>query len=306
VSTSAAAEGSGEAAAPVESYLVGKRISQAPIAAVMSGRNGLDFAELRAAVLRIPEVSLRVREAQGIIDEMCQGLESPPVTVREDGSTVVSFLPTPRIDLFLAISGDDASFFRNSTLKSLCCAVVQVGLFDRLIKTQKVPMYLAGPANTDSALSVISGRQSFREMVETSQALASLRRNDPSRTAAVLPGGAAVAAALPIPLLPGADAAPLLAGVSLCEFVGVQIQSDPLDTTVVVDGVMDLKAVIQGFAREGVTQFINIGPMAALRGSEFRAAAESDEIEIIDSIEMDPMLSWFWSGMRPQALALTQ
>jgi hypothetical protein len=80
-------------------------------AVVFSGRNGLDFNDLRMGALRIPEVSLRLREAQAILDQ--NGIE---------------------IDLLNVITSDDEYFFRNIKLKSLMAAVVQVGLFDRYLK----------------------------------------------------------------------------------------------------------------------------------------------------------------------------
>lgn len=237
-------------------------------AVVFSGRNGLDFSELRGGVLRIPDVTLRVREAQRILD----GLD------------------LPKVDLFNVIAADDDSFFRNIKLKSLASAIVQVGLYDRLTKTQRKPDFMVGNSNGDSALLVCAGLQTFEEMVSQSPALDTLK---PSEKVILL----------------GAEPAPLLAGLSLTEYqaLGCRPGSDGKSAYVPVkDGLMDIKKVVAYlYTEQGATRFISVGPAGALRGSDYQSLG-SDEIESIDSIELDPMLGWFWRNMRPQSSALAQ
>lgn len=237
-------------------------------AVVFSGRNGLDFSELRGGVLRIPDVTLRVREAQRILDGM----------------------DLPKTDLFNVIAADDECFFRNIKLKSLTSAIVQVGLFDRLMKTQRKPDFLIGNSNGDSAMLVCAGFQTFEEMVSRSPALDTLK---PSEKVIVM----------------GAEPAPLLAGISLTEYqaLGARPSADGKTEYVSVrDGLMDVKKVVSCLYNEhGVTRFINIGPAGVLRGSDYQSLG-NDEIESLDSIELDPMLGWFWRNMRPQSSALAQ
>lgn len=237
-------------------------------AVVFSGRNGLDFHELRIGALRIPEVVARVREAQKLLDA----------------------LDLPRIDLFNVIAADDAVFFRNIKLKSLASAIAQVGLYDRYLKTQRRPEFMIGNSNGDSAMLVCANQSTFAELVEKSQALDTLR---PSEKVVAL----------------DVVSTPLLSGISLTEYQAFVAQASTDGKTEYVtlrDGFMDLKKVIAGLHEEfGLKRFVNIGPASSLRGSDYKSIG-SGELEALDSIEMDPMLSWFWNCVRPQATVLAQ
>lgn len=239
-------------------------------AVVFSGRNGLDFIELRGGALRIPEVSLRVREAQAILDKM----------------------DVPSVDLLGTIGAEDELFFRNIQLKSLCAAIVQVGLFDRYLKTQKRPDYMVGNSNGDSAMLVCSGRQTFQQMVESSQALATIRTLE-----------------VVVPMV--AQAMPLLSGLSLTEYNALEgkpatAPAGGIEYSPIPGSSMELKKLIGSLYQEqGVTRFISIGPASALRGSDYRIVGDG-EIESVDSIDLDPMLGWYWRNVRPVAVALAQ
>ncbi len=277
---------------------------------VFAGRNGLDFLELRLGTVRIPEVSLRVREAQRILD----GLD------------------VERIDLMSAIVADDESFFRNIKIKSLLAAIVQVGLYDRLLKSQRSPDVLIGTSNGDSALLVCAGQQTFEAMVVQSLAIQNLKPRLHA-VAAVSLNGAAVTLPdqnlpfsqsmnLPIPgmqiplaPLPTTVAAqdsndpteaglPSLTGLSLTEFRAF-MRSEDGGLLELGQAVMDLKRLVaEVVEHQGVTRFINLGPGTAIPSSEYEQIAEmagADEVTVIDSIDLDPMLNWFWKQMRPVA-----
>jgi hypothetical protein len=69
---------------------------------------------------------------------------------------------------------------------------------------------------------------------------------------------------------------------------------------------MELRKIVASLHQEkDVSRFINLGPASAIRGSDYRAIG-AGEIESVDSIELDPMLGWFWRNVRPQAAALAQ
>ena len=73
----------------------------------------------------------------------------------------------------------------------------------------------------------------------------------------------------------------------------------------VCDGVMDLKRIIASLHEEQrVNRFINIGPAYSLREADYKTLG-TDDIETLDSIELDPMLSWFWRSVR-QSFSLAQ
>jgi hypothetical protein len=267
-------------------------------ALVFSGRNGLDFIELRSGVLRIPDITLRIREAQKILD-------MPIVTPEGD-------IEPTRVDLMNVISSDDEMFFRNIQMKSLASAIVQVGLFDRYMKTQKRPDFMVGNSNGDSAMMVCSGRMSFREMVESSQAYAMLRKQEgaektPEKTADKT-SDRTNPPVVTLSLVAGA-AMPLLSGLNLTEYSALESRfgENGLSSYATVEGSsMELRKIVATLHQEkDVVRFVNLGPASALRGSDYRAIG-SGEIESLDSIELDPMLGWFWRNVRPQAAALAQ
>lgn len=277
---------------------------------VFAGRNSLDFLELRLGVVRIPEVSLRIRQAQSLLDS----------------------LEIERVDLLGATIAEDESFFRNIKIKSLLSAIVQVGLYDRLLKTQRPPSLLVGNSNGDSALLVCAGQLTFENMVRNSAALQTLPPLISRESADVVPMGAgAQASPLPLPsgstVLPAANSTvsnqaisavvpaplaapvlsmlPSLAGLSLTEYRAFMRSEDGMGMVEIGLPVMDLKKLLaEVVEHQGVSRFINIGPAAAVAPFEYESiseAAGADEVTIIDSIDLDPMLNWFWNQMRSAA-----
>jgi hypothetical protein len=232
-------------------------------AVVFSGRNALDLNELRMNVVRIPEVTIRIRQAQKILDTV-EGAEP--------------------VDLLALVSSDDELFFKNIKLKSLLAAIVQVGLFDRFAKSQRRPDFLVGTSNGDSAMKVCAGLLSFEEMVRGGQ--------EEVKTNVVE--------------LMAAAPAPLLSGVSLNSFGALGLAPNEAGYQPVKADAMELKTVLSTLHADfGVDRFINIGPTSALKGTEIKALG-SDEIETLDSIELDPMLAWFWRGLDVSANTLNQ
>lgn len=118
------------------------------ICLLFSGRKGLDDSITRASVLRIPEVSRKLKEAQSWLDDIL----------------TADF----RVDLYSFMQSTDADFNANTSLKSLVSATVQIGLFDRFVKYRSRPQYLIGTINGNSAMKVCSGLQSFQDFIATS------------------------------------------------------------------------------------------------------------------------------------------
>lgn len=215
-------------------------------------------------MIRIPEVSMRIRQAQTILDSM--GL--------------------PPVDLFAVLSSDDEGFFHNIALKGLLAAIVQVGLYDRYIDSHPAPEFLVGSTNGDSALLFALGRISFEGMVRNSQAIPTLGPSDQVVSLAVFP-------------------VPLLSGLSLVEYGAFEAKPNDLGTTsydLIQNTSMELKKIISSLHTDhGVSLFINFGPGSPLRISDYRMFGTGD-LEAIDSIELDPMLSWFWRDQETGSL----
>lgn len=260
---------------------------------IFAGRNGLDFLELRQGVVRIPEVSLRIREAQRILD----GLD------------------VERVDLLSALMSEDDAFFRNIKIKSLLAAVVQVGLYDRFLKTQRGPDVLVGNSNGDTALLVCAGQMTFEQLVTTSNALATLKPRESTdgattgvvatATVTTLPGILPVSA-IQAPLRSATEsnvtALPSLTGLSLTEYRAFHRGEDGVFGEIGTP-IMDLKKLLTEIVEhQRVSRFVNVGPGATITPTDceqMAEAAETDEVTVIDSIDLDPMLNWFWKQMRP-------
>ena len=119
------------------------------ICLLFAGRRGLDGVEERHSILRIPEVSRRMKRAQALLDE-----------------TLESGI---RVDLYSFILSPDEEFNAHPSLKSLVTSVTQVGLFDRFIKYRSRPQFMIGRMNGCSAALVCSSQQTFDDFVTTSR-----------------------------------------------------------------------------------------------------------------------------------------
>lgn len=118
------------------------------ICLLFAGRRGLDDLKTRDSILRIPEVSRKLKEAQKILEQTL--------------GTVI------RVDLYSYVQSSNEEFNSKPSLKSLVAAVVQIGLFDRFVKYRSRPQFLVGRVNGCSAMKVCAGLQNMSDLIETS------------------------------------------------------------------------------------------------------------------------------------------
>lgn len=116
---------------------------------LFAGRRGLDDFSTRHSVLRIPEVSRKLKSTQVILDEL----------LGENGS----------YDLLSHTMAADDEFSSQPHLRSLIAATVQVGLFDRFVKFHNRPQYLIGHLGGASALKACSQQISLEECISQSE-----------------------------------------------------------------------------------------------------------------------------------------
>ncbi len=226
---------------------------------VFGGNNSLDFAEVRFNVLRIPEVSMRLEEAQRIWDKI--------------SGASFSF------QHFL--NSEDHAFFNNINLKTLTLAVVQVGLYDRYVKNFRQPQIIVGNVENESAALVAAGKISLTELVERSQACGLTRPM--------------------APLFVASDDL-ILNGHSLPRFQAFKQQKEGNKVTYVAQSEprMNLQEILDRQVESfDVRKIIHVGPgmleKSAVQNFEMR------ELQILESIDLDPMLGWFWSASRRTA-----
>lgn len=233
-------------------------------ALVFSGKNSLDSFELRMGVVRIPEVLGRVREAQRILDSQ----------------------DLAKTDLLNIICSGDEVFKRDARMRSLLVAIVQVGLYDRFLKTQRHPDYFVGLAKADSAVRVASGVQSFQDLILNSSAIEALKGTEQRILSLVteLTLTWQESDTEEFCVLGAAKEAP--------------VEENGQHLSLARDGFSDLRQTVLALSEErGVTRFIHIGPAGGLKSFDYNQLG-NDEIEALDSIELDPMLGWFWRTYR--------
>ncbi len=233
-------------------------------ALVFGGANSLDFIDVRLGVLRIPEVSLKLQEAQQIWDRH----------YNHD-----SFAHSFSFHTFLA--SDDSTFFNNIVLKKLCLSIVQIALADRYRRHFRSPECYIGNIQNDSALTVVCGRQSLAQFIMANSGV-ELPNDDEMSNLALLNGQA----------LPRYQT----------------FQREIVDTEdnehfiPVCDPEMKLLAAIEhAIDEKDVRKLIHVGPGQLERF--IVEALEPRELQIVESIDVDPMLGWFWRDMRHSAFS---
>ena len=112
-------------------------------AVMFSGIDGLDRLDQRDMVLALPEVKARMTTAQTHLDRITGG----------------------KISLSDFAQSSEELFHSDLATKALLCAVVHVGLYDRLLKYHPEPDYLVGCSLGDSARTVASGAMSFEQIM---------------------------------------------------------------------------------------------------------------------------------------------
>lgn len=218
---------------------------------VFAGRNGVDFSEVRTSVLRIPEVSIKIRQAQKVIDQM--GLE--------------------QIDLLAIANSDDAILNNHLSVKTILSSLVQLALFERSLRSQRKPNYILASASEPSVIDLIKG-ESISSFVQRALSVEAEQTSDDQSNV--------------VQLNPEEN------------FVACELQTSEVGSirsiNEVLRGSEAKKLFTELIEKMNVTKFVNIGPSNALASSNDEAL---ESVTVIDSIEADPILNWFWAGLRP-------
>ena len=164
-------------------------------------------------------------------------------------------------------------FFRgNIKLKSLTTAIVQVGLYDRYVRRFKEPDFIMGPSSGDAAMEVALGLKTLEELVSESKARDLVRPSTPLQIAET----------------------PILSGITLADYACYQFDVETNRFAISYENSKDFNGIVHyAIDEKRVKKFINIGPGNSLlnrQTEEFQMA----DIEILESIDLDPMLNWFW------------
>ena len=204
------------------------------------------------------------------IPEVTQALRDSQAAIEKFGVT--------NIDLRAAMLVDDRDYSANPRLRSLLTAIVQVGLYERWNKTQPKPNYLIGHSNLDSPLQFAAGRKGLEDIIRDS---ALLNRK---------PLGAFMAQSV---------STPILGGVELVEYEISILNHSTRQYICIRSHEMDALRLFSYMADQlPIDEIVNIGPGCPLFSNYNKILAEK-KIKISDSINLDPMLDWFWTSIKP-------
>lgn len=190
--------------------------------------------------------------------------------------------PTP-LDLATFLCSEDSVFLNNIRLKSFATAVVQVGLLDRFLRSHPLPDYLVGASNGDSPLKVAAGFITFEEMVLSSPALTNLS----ARSVKGVGSGLEM---------------PVLTGIQLVEYAIYQRTAEGVQVVPVDSKDME-KMVVELVERLDIERLVMVGPGHAIFGRKMRELTDRD-VQVLESIDLDPMLAWFWSELKENRMAV--
>lgn len=208
----------------------------------------LDLQEVRSNVLRIPEVSRKIREAQAILDR----------------SAISNF------DLNTHIASDDKVFLSNLKLKQVCHSIVQLGLYERMLRFSAETHLLVGNMSGFTALKVLTGQLSFEDLVLGKE-----------EKLPVIADGL------------GASCAdtPLLVGVRLAEYKVFKSTESILNSVAGFEGRNADQLIKELMTKNPSAIVVNIGP-----GDAICQSLEKGH-RFIELVDQDPMLaSWFWES----------
>ena len=222
-------------------------------AVLFKGDNSLDFAEVREQILRVPEVLGRIHEAQAIWDEA--GLDP--------------------VNFYATMTCDDEGFFASSCLKSLCLAIVQVGLYDRYLRKNQQPEFVVGNIRNDSPALVAAGIKSFRQLILGSR-VAGVEEEEMEAPQEQ-------------------HGLPTLRGQSLPIFKVYRKLEDGYAEEKIESMHMP-KVIVRLAEEQGLKRLVSIGPGSADIQPEERVGL-LEEVQFFESIDMDPLLAWFWQNV---------
>jgi hypothetical protein len=173
----------------------------------------------------------------------------------------------------------------NIRLKSVVVAIVQNALFERYVRFHPWPKYVVGMTACESVFELIFSQLSLEEFLK-SNALFSGQRH------------------LAIVGKDAADILPMLSGIALPQFQSFELK-------VSINGLVGqalgtpsshlsgkLDEVLQG---SGAASFIVVGSVTELSRWKF-----SQGVSVVDSIELDPVLPWYWNGEIVRDMAVAQ
>lgn len=211
--------------------------------------DALNRLHVRRDVARIPEVSLRIREAQTIADSI-YGDQSPL--------------------LIQTMLKEDQDFKSSGKLSTILWAAGQLGLWDRFLKTQRVPRYVICKSENIGLVKVMNSELRFHDWV----------------TSLVQNSGAA---------------AWDVSAEEANSYLIIELRKDEKEVAPVSEikfSASDLASCVQ-FALDEfkVSQCVRVGFETETNDLSVDLPFR-ERFDIVNSIDLDPLLTWFMNQHR--------
>ena len=240
--------------------------------------NRVDFVDLRTNVVRIPEVLKRIHEAQDIW--LSLGYKEK--------------------NILNSIYLDDSLFWMDRVFKDFVFSIIQVGLFDRYIKQNEKPYLMLGEGHESSAIRCCAGFLSFKDLVlsygrkinyfSSLGISADLDFQDLGTHQVTNQDSHMVKAGnFPVKNMKNSIGTSW-ENIRVFQSHGPSYKEKACCFSDLKEALNDLKKT------QSVSHFINIGPCAEL--SRLQKQFKPFSFELVDFIDTDPALSWFWSSFK--------
>ena len=182
-------------------------------------------------------------------------------------------------DLLIFLLSDNARFWSDEKLKRICVSLVQLALYDRTCKKMSKADFFMAPVAAESVAQILSGKLSLEEYIH-GLFMATEKKEVVLDDLSVF----------------------LHKGVAKTEFA---IYSKSAEVYLPLPGNSLMSNELVGRLRLdlNVNRFVNIGPIDQLASSNMEELLFQD-VQVMDCISMDPMLSWFWSSFQDPEYAL--
>jgi hypothetical protein len=232
-------------------------------AILFSGLSMMDQSSVRESLIRIPEVLSRIKTAQKTIDQLTHS----------------------SIELVNCMLDDDQTFIENCKVRRVLVNLVQLGLYDRHVKGNEKPKYFVGSLSNLSAIEHCLGFSYIDEFVRSVwfQDLA----NDEGEGTPL-----SDSKYQDIQVVQMMNRRPTQFYIYEFNQLSLEMsESKKIDEADSAD-----KLIVRLIKKHDVKQIVNLGP-ADLMLDPIMNPFHLEDIHIYNTIEIDPMLNWFYSRL---------
>lgn len=223
----------------------------------------MDQSSIRESLIRIPEVLNRIKTAQKTMDQ----------------------LTNSSVELINCMLDDDQTFTTNSKVKRVLVNLVQLGLYDRHVKNYEKPKYFVGSLSNLSAIEHCLGFSYIDEFVRSVwfQDLEGSENEIAKMSESKYQD---------IQLIQMMNRRPTQ--FYIYEFS--QLSTEMSESKKIDEADSADKLIVRLIKKHDVKQIVNLGP-ADLLLDPVHNPFHLEDINIYNTIEIDPMLSWFYSRL---------